>query len=78
MAHPTQFERVTFAFGGQTASIKLKRACRGLGMSPYSGECQSLREADVYFGRGETILAERERIKRTTIANTCLHQLQAA
>jgi len=38
-----------------------------------------LTPADVYFGRAETILAERERIKRATIANRHLqHQLQAA
>jgi hypothetical protein len=36
-------------------------------------------KADVYFGRAETILAERQRIKRATIANRRLqHQLQAA
>ena len=35
--------------------------------------------ADGYFDRAETILAERERIKRTTIANRRLqHQLQTA
>ena len=38
-----------------------------------------LTPADVYSGRGSTILAERERIKRQTIANRRLqHQLQAA
>jgi hypothetical protein len=35
--------------------------------------------ADVYFGRAEAILLERERIKRQTIANRRLqHQLHAA
>ncbi|ETD84169.1 transposase, partial [Rhodobacter capsulatus YW1] len=35
--------------------------------------------ADVYFGRGETILAERTRIKQQTIQNRRLnHQRQAA
>ena len=35
--------------------------------------------ADVYFGRAETALLERERIKRQTIANRRLqHQLHAA
>jgi putative transposase len=35
--------------------------------------------ADVYFGRGQIILIERERIKRQTIANRrLLHQQQAA
>ena len=39
----------------------------------------NLTPADVYFGRAETILAERNRIKRATIANRRLqHQLQAA
>ena len=39
----------------------------------------NLTPADVYFGRAETILAERNRIKRDTIANRRLqHQLQAA
>lgn len=35
--------------------------------------------ADVYFGRSETILAERKRIKLANIANRrLLHRLQAA
>ena len=39
----------------------------------------NLTPADVYFGRAETILTERQRIKRATIANRRLqHQLQAA
>jgi hypothetical protein len=34
---------------------------------------------DVYFGRAETILLQRERIKRATIRNRRLqHQMQAA
>ena len=36
-------------------------------------------QADVYFGRGQTILLERERIKRATIQNRRLqHQMNAA
>jgi RNA-directed DNA polymerase len=39
----------------------------------------NLTPADVYCGRSHAILAERERIKRQTIANRRLqHQLQAA
>jgi hypothetical protein len=39
----------------------------------------NLTPADVYFGRAPTILAERERIKRQTIAHRCLqHRSQAA
>jgi RNA-directed DNA polymerase len=39
----------------------------------------NLTPADVYFGRALTILAERERIKRQTIANRRLqHQLRVA
>jgi len=39
----------------------------------------NLTPADVYFGRGHAILAERERIKKQTIQNRRLiHQLNAA
>jgi RNA-directed DNA polymerase len=39
----------------------------------------NLTPADVYFGRAATILAERYRIKRDTIANRRLqHRLRAA
>jgi putative transposase len=45
----------------------------------YHESLNNLTPADVYFGRAETILVERERIKRATIANRRLqHQLQAA
>src|SRR5579864_1274950 len=45
----------------------------------YHESIDNLTPADVYFGRGPTILTERERIKRQTIANRRLqHKLQAA
>jgi putative transposase len=45
----------------------------------YHESIDNLTPADVYCGRGRTILAERERIKRQTIANRRLqHQMQAA
>lgn len=45
----------------------------------YHGSLDNLTPADVYFGHGQTILEERNRIKRQTIANRRLqHQLQAA
>jgi len=45
----------------------------------YHESIDNLTPADVYFGRGRTILAERERIKRQTIANRRLqHRMQAA
>lgn len=45
----------------------------------YHESIDNLTPADVYFGRNQTILAERERIKRQTIANRRLqHRLQAA
>src|SRR5438067_2333286 len=45
----------------------------------YHESIDNLTPADVYFGRGPTIVAERERIKRQTIANRRLqHRLQAA
>ena len=45
----------------------------------YHESIDNLTPADVYFGRGSIILAERERIKRLTIANRRLqYRLQAA
>jgi len=45
----------------------------------YHESIDNLTPADVYCGRGRAILAQRERIKRQTIANRRLqHQLQAA
>ena len=45
----------------------------------YHESINNLTPADVYSGRGPIILAERERIKRQTIANRRLqHQLHAA
>jgi transposase InsO family protein len=45
----------------------------------YHESIANLTPADVYFGRGQAILIERERIKRQTIANRrLLHRQQAA
>ena len=45
----------------------------------YHESINNLTPADVYFGRGQTILLQRERIKRQTIAERRLHyQRQAA
>jgi transposase InsO family protein len=45
----------------------------------YHESIGNLMLADVYFGRGQTILIERERIKRQTIVNRRLmHRRQAA
>ena len=45
----------------------------------YHESISNLTPADVHFGRGQTILIERERIKRQTIANRrLLHRQQAA
>ena len=47
--------------------------------SRYHESLGNLTPADVYFGRGETILLERERIKRQTIAKRRLrHHAKAA
>src|SRR4030081_3886227 len=44
----------------------------------YHESIGNLTPADVYFGRGQTVLIERERIKRQTIASrSLLHRRQA-
>ena len=44
----------------------------------YHESLGNLTPADVYFGRGPSILAERKRIKRKTIAKRRLHYQQHA
>ena len=45
----------------------------------YHESLQNLTPADVYFGRGQTILLQRERTKRDTIKHRrLLHQMKAA
>jgi transposase InsO family protein len=45
----------------------------------YHESIDNLTPADVYFGRGQTILLERERIKRQTIqTRRLIHRRQAA
>ncbi len=45
----------------------------------YHESLNNLTPADVYFGRGQTILLERKRIKRRTIQHRCLiHHQNAA
>ena len=59
--------------------IHAELRAEGHGVSRYHESIDNLTPADVYFGRGPTIVAERKRIKRQTIANRRLqHRLQAA
>jgi len=44
----------------------------------YHESLNNLTPADVYFGRGQSILAKRERIKQKTIANCRLHHQRYA
>jgi len=39
----------------------------------YHESLDNLTPADVYFGRGESILRNRQRIRRNTLAERCLH-----
>jgi hypothetical protein len=57
----------------------IRQLDRVYGSDSYHESIGNLTPADVYFGRGQTNLIERERIKRQTIANRrLLHQLKAA
>ena len=44
----------------------------------YHASLKNLTPADVYFGRGQSILASRERIKKRTIAKRSVHYQQHA
>ena len=44
----------------------------------YHESLSNLTPADVYFGRGQTILLQRERIKRQTIETRRLHHRKSA
>jgi hypothetical protein len=44
----------------------------------YHESLKSLTTADVYFGRGQTILLEREKIKRRTIEHRRLRHAKSA
>jgi len=44
----------------------------------YHESLSNLTPADVYFGRGQTILLERERIKRNTLQNRRLQHRKVA
>ena len=58
---------------------QIARFYRALQSQALHESLQNLTPADVYFGRGRTILLERERIKRDTIRQRRLkHQLKAA
>jgi hypothetical protein len=51
-------------------SLSIKAASTCAWLPPLASFIRrNLTAADVYFGRGQTILIERERIKRQTIAN---------
>ena len=64
---PRDLERQIDAFVGHYNHVR------------YHEGINNLTPAHVYFGRAETIIAERQRIKRATIANRRLqHRMQAA
>src|SRR3981189_1935188 len=59
-----------FARPARGSDRSLRRPLRRL---RYHESIDNLTPADVYFGRGQTILLERERIKRKTIQHRRLH-----
>jgi putative transposase len=67
----------SFSFSTQTA--QLAAFIGDYNQRRYHESIDNLTPDDVYCGRGPTILAERQRIKRQTIADRRLqHRLQAA
>jgi hypothetical protein len=65
-------------FAHQTGSSPDQRLRRSITIMSTITKASTTSPAHVYFGAAETILADRERIKRETIANRRLrHRLQA-
>lgn len=73
---PTQRRSAKLSRAIPCASSRFVEHCNHV---RYHESIDNLTPVDVYFGRAEAILAERNRIKRDTIANRRLqHQLQVA
>jgi transposase-like protein len=73
-------EKIRIVLSGLRGEDSIAELCRreGIVQNLYY-RINNLTPVDVYCGRGPTILAERQRIKRQTIANRRLqHRLQAA
>ncbi len=81
------------AFGGKADIVRVRDLCLLMTQSGhqiidafvghynhqrYHESLKNLTPADVYFGRGQTILLKRERIKRKTIEHRRLQHARAA
>jgi hypothetical protein len=73
-------ESLTQPCGVSQRQQQIRPSCAAIILAPLA--CRNMAEiltpADVYFGRGQTILIERETIKRKTIGSRLLHRRQAA
>jgi transposase len=68
-------EKIRIVLDGLRGEESIAALCRREGIAE---SLDNLTPADVYFGRGQTILLRRERIKRKTIELRRLHHRKAA
>ena len=69
-------EKICMVLDGLRGEDSIAQLCRREGIAQglyYKWSRDFLTPADVYFGRGQSILAKRERIKPKTIAKRRLH-----
>ncbi len=65
-------------FAVAKAADEFRRLCRPLQLPPVPRSLNYLTPADVYVGRGQTILLEREKTKRKTIEQRRLQHAKTA
>ena len=79
ITHKLTLEQINKGFDLMHEGKSIRAVVEHYNQRRYHESLQNLTPADVYFGRGEAILKQRERIKRATIeTRRLLHRKSAA